>query len=231
MEAPRAVEAGREALGGRTKFPWYDAEQDALRRIDVKTPREASENRNSTWQAKPSQPRPTTTRNWSGLGWLWQIIQTLFWMGLIALLALLVYLLVRAYVTYEHAEETPAPVPESRTEADLIESLPFQVSRPQTDLLGAARGYYEEGAYDKAIVYLYSYQLVKLDQHHAIRLARGKTNRQYLRELVSRPDLHGMLERTMVAFEDVFFGHHALPRDRFEACWSRLDDFHRRLEF
>jgi hypothetical protein len=29
----------------------------------------------------------------------------------------------------------------------------------------------------------------------------------------------------MVAFEDVFFGHHRLPRSRFETCFQRLDEF------
>jgi hypothetical protein len=33
----------------------------------------------------------------------------------------------------------------------------------------------------------------------------------------------------MVAFEDVFFGHHPLDRSRFEACWQEVDEFHRRL--
>ncbi len=30
----------------------------------------------------------------------------------------------------------------------------------------------------------------------------------------------------MLAFEDVFFGHYQLTRERFEACWHRLDEFH-----
>jgi hypothetical protein len=29
----------------------------------------------------------------------------------------------------------------------------------------------------------------------------------------------------MVAFEDVFFGNHPLDRNRFESCWTRLDEF------
>ncbi len=117
----------------------------------------------------------------------------------------------------------------TKTEADLIESLPFEVPRPQSDLLAEAKRLYEQGAYAQAIVYLFSYQLVQLDQHQAIRLTRGKTNRQYLRELLARPDLGGILERTMVAFEDVFFGHHPLDRAGFERCWQRLDEFHQRI--
>ena len=34
----------------------------------------------------------------------------------------------------------------------------------------------------------------------------------------------------MLAFEDVFFGHHELSQQRFEQCWEDLDRFHQQLE-
>ena len=154
----------------------------------------------------------------------------LLWAGLLALLGFLIYLLVRTYLLSHAAPEVAdSPERETKTEGDLIESLPFEVPRPQGDLLAEAKRLYEQGAYAQAIIYLFSYQLVQLDRHQAIRLSRGKTNRQYLRELQPRPDLRGMLERTMIAFEDVFFGHYVLDRAGFERCWERLDEFHQRL--
>jgi hypothetical protein len=69
-----------------------------------------------------------------------------------------------------------------------------------------------------------------LDKRQLIRLTRGKTNRQYLGEIWGRADVRAILERTMVAFEDVFFGHHVLERARFESCWTRLAEFHQRIE-
>jgi hypothetical protein len=36
-----------------------------------------------------------------------------------------------------------------------------------------------------------------------------------------------LVEQTMVAFEDVFFGDHPLSRARFEACWFELERFDR----
>jgi hypothetical protein len=33
------------------------------------------------------------------------------------------------------------------------------------------------------------------------------------------------VEDTMVAFEDVYFGQHALERGRFETLWRRLSEF------
>ena len=74
---------------------------------------------------------------------------------------------------------------------------------------------------------MFNYQLVQLDKHQWIRLTRGKTNRQYLGETRVQPSLFGLMENTMLAFEDVFFGNYELSQERFEACWNRLDDFHK----
>ncbi len=60
-----------------------------------------------------------------------------------------------------------------------------------------------------------------------MRLAKGKTNRQYLREAGRERPLASLLERTMVTFEDVFFGRRALDREGFEICWNQLDQFER----
>ena len=100
-----AVESGREALRGRTRFPWYDAEQDALRRIDVQPPADTAENRRSTWQANPSLPdssAPSFGTDWSGL---WAVIEALIWLGLLALLVWLIYFLARSYLRQHSAPE------------------------------------------------------------------------------------------------------------------------------
>lgn len=224
-----AIEAGRQALSSHTHFPWYDAEKDSLRRIDVQPPRDTVEHRRSNWQADPlpSSKGPAFGTDWSGLR---ALVEAALWAGLLAILGFLIYFLVRTYLRSHAAPDAAdSPEREPKTAADLIESLPFEVPRPQGDLLEEAKRLYEQGAYAQAMVYLFSYQLVQLDRHQAIRLARGKTNRQYLRELSSRPELSGILERTMVAFEDVFFGHHWLDRAGFERCWERLDEFHQKL--
>ena len=97
--------------------------------------------------------------------------------------------------------------------------------RPRSDLLGDARRHYEQGNYDEAIIYLFSYELVRLDRSSVVHMAEGKTNRQYLREALSVRPLANILERTMLAFEDVFFGQRRLDRAGFEACWSQLTEF------
>ncbi len=97
---------------------------------------------------------------------------------------------------------------------------PPRSARPRP---GACR---QQGDYGRAIVFLFSHELVQLDKHGRIRLARGKTNRQYLRRdsILGRPS-EGWSSRRRSMFEDVFFGHHTLERPAFEACWSQLPEF------
>ena len=111
-----------------------------------------------------------------------------------------------------------------------FEDLPVSVSPSEHNLLAAARACYEVGNFDQAIIFAYAYQLVELDRRHLVQLSKGKTNRQYLRELSRQPQLQAILRQTMLAFEDVFFGHHSLSSTRFQQCWDSLDEFHQQLE-
>ncbi len=116
------------------------------------------------------------------------------------------------------------------SDVDRIEALPFRVQAGLGDLLSQAAELYRQGRFAEAIVLLFSYLLVEMDKHQVIRLAKGKTNRQYLREIGPRRRLRDLVERTMTAFEAVFFGHHPLGRDGFEACWSQVAEFQRLVE-
>lgn len=230
-EAGEAVEAGREALQGRTYYPWYDPQTDSVRRLDV---------------APPQEPPPPTNPNWRWPEWkgwnvdwsladiFWSAMQVLFWGVIVAVFVYLIVLLTRVFLGRETAAAISADDSqhiEAGTIADRIENLPFEVRRPQGDLLGEARRLYEQGDFAQAVVYYFSYLLVELDRRQVIRLTRGKTNRQYLREVRrQREDVAGLVERTMVAFEDVFFGDHNLDRERFEACWNGLESFQKQLQ-
>ncbi len=220
-----AVVVGREALSRSDSFPWYDADADAVRRLDVAPPKDF-ENRGSQWERK----NIGTLRQMPA--WLWKGLEILGWTLLLIALVAVSYLLVRVFLLTEAGGTASGLASEQAEDSggiDRVDSLPFQLTRPQTDLLSEARRLYEAGNYAAAIIYLYSYQLVELDKHQFIRLTKGKTNRQYLRELRRQGDLLGLLRTTMLAFEDVFFGNHALDRARFESCWSGLDAFHHRL--
>ncbi|MBN2024173.1 MAG: hypothetical protein JW809_15425 [Pirellulales bacterium] len=214
-----AVESGREALDRWWSYPWYDASEDALRRIDVKDP----------WMLDwdwPNWSWPWSMSGWgSTLGWI-------LW-GLLAIaLAVVIYLLARAYLrggTLGDGATATDKDDEAADNRQRIESLPFPVVAARGDLLAAARHCRQRGEFGEAAKYLFSYQLVELDKHRLIRLTRGKTNRQYLREVSAGAPVRDALGRTMVVFEDYFFGGYVIPRDRFEVCWSELPRFEAQL--
>jgi hypothetical protein len=201
-----SVTAGQKALRHWPSYPWYDAQQDSLQPITI---------------PKEPPPLPPSDHSSSGLGGL---LQVLAWTVLAVALVALAYLLLRIFLT-RRREERPPPDVVKDGDAAGVESLPFPVAAVRGDLLAEARRHYQAGNYGAAIVYLFSFQLLQLDKRQIIRLARGKTNRQYLREVGRRAVLLKLLEQTMVAFEDVFFGNRQLPRERFESCWMRLDEF------
>jgi hypothetical protein len=224
-----AVESGRDALNGRTSFPFYDAQQDDVKRIDVKAEGDKKPEAGGTnWTAKPKTPAGGGRRiNASGLGTFFQVLG----LGLLTLIiAGVIALLVKSFMQGEQAQTQGIKFVDTSADVDKVEDLPFQLKKPSGDFLSEARRLYEAGKYSEAIVYLFSYQLVALDKRHVIHLAKGKTNRQYLRETRSREPIKQLLQGTMISFEDVFFGHHDLSRDRFEECWNRLDEFHQQLE-
>jgi hypothetical protein len=241
----QAVESGRKALGNWSGYPWYDAESDGVRRVDVVPPSEPKE--------REPRDRPTFP---TGLD---AILQWMAWTAVGLVLALILFLLVRAYLDRQPAPHADGGATEAG-DADRVEALPFPVHSGRGNLLDEARRHWQEGNYAQAIVYLFSFQLVHLDKQQVIRLNKGKTNRQYLREIGPRGGaektgtgsepawatlgyaasgevpvpvfsapprgrLQGLVEHTMLVFEDVFFGNRTLDRARFETCWSRLDEF------
>lgn len=237
VEADESVAAGREALSHwwPRDYPWYDSETDGVRRVEIPKPRDWTWLREWIRSLWPDWDLSWLWNWWPN--WSWRSLfswPVTFWqwatrVGLVLLLALLVYLTVRAWRKWrgewEESEAGGGKSGGQEGDAQRIEALPFPVSRGRLDLLAEARVHYLNGDYGQAIVYLFSYQLLRLDRQQIIRLTKGKTNRQYLREVGPRRALGRMVEQTMVAFEDVFFGNRSLDRARFESCWSRLDEF------
>lgn len=206
-ETDAAVSSGRQALDrswGRT-YPWYDATNDSIRRIDVRPRR--------TFSAPP---------------WLYTLFEWVAWIGVAAILAGLAYFLIRAYLVRRRQRKPGAIGTDDdhrQDERRLVEALPAGASRDPSDLLGEAARHYQNGNYREAIICLFSHELVELDKYNLIRLAKGKTNRQYVRELGRRATLRDLVRQTMIAFEDVFFGNIDIDRFRFERCWDRLEEF------
>ena len=214
-----AVGAGREALDRWWwQYPWYDARADGVERIEVSEP----------WYLRWDWFWDSF--DFSGGGGLGSMswLNWLAWIAIAMLLVLLVYLLIRAFKARERRRSAAAAGGAKSDAAEQrrrVEALPLEARRRRSNFLAEARRYYKQGDYREAIIYLFSYELVQLDKNQLIRLAKGKTNRQYLREVGRRITLRRLLEHTMVVFEDVFFGNYAIDRTRFESCWLQLGEF------
>jgi len=224
------VEDARRALR-REAFPWYDQDHDSLRRVHLSPPENVA-NKSGEPEAKPpsendserdvDESRPRASRTLGAWGDILAIVL------LVALFFAIAWFFIRAYLSREEqaaVDDTARVKHTAVDDAARIEALPFRIRRGDIDLLAEARRLYEETRFSEAIVYLFSYQLVELDRHQVIRLSKGKTNRQYLRELRPQPALRSMLERSMVTFEEVFFGGHALGRAQFETVWHEVGPF------
>jgi len=219
------VQEGATALRSSGSYPWYDADEDQIRPIWLKSTTGDAANRDSSWEF--------SDQNWNWPDWDFSglapivkfLIYTITALVLVALIALLIKALKNVRLPAAEGELNDDEE-EKRGDIDRIEALPFPVLRQRGDLLEAARQAYLQGQFDDAIICLFSYFLVRLDRAQLLRLAQGKTNRQYLREVGWRSAAGNILEPAMLAFEDVYFGHHSLDRSRFESCWNRLDEFH-----
>ena len=220
VDQDAAQDAADQSLSA---FPWYDAEKKEIAPVEVR--KTAQPKSKDVWVGK--KQNATTRRNWQ---WpdFWRIVQAFIWCGFAILIGVLLYFFTRSFIknaSFDSEEEEVDKI----GDAERMENLPFPVRKPRSDLLSEARSHYEAGNYREAIIYLFSYQLVQLDKNNLIRLTKGKTNRQYVRELGRGFDLKSILSNTMLAFEDVFFGDYPLERGRFESCWNRVDEFHRLL--
>ena len=209
-----AVEAGAEALGDHWGLNWYDAETDSLKPIDIPPPKKSS---------------------WSFWEWLGDLLSNwnldlsgvlyfLFWLALALVIGVAVYLLIKTFREAEIklAERHDHEADDGRSHIERVEALPVALERPVGDFLAEARRLAASGDLSLAIVYLFSHQLMELDKRHQIRLVKGKTNRQYLRELRRNTTGDGeivrLFEQTMLLFEGAFFGAHPPATDQFTKC-------------
>ena len=235
-EAVEGVQSARRAFR-RERFPWYDRQQDAVQTVPFGVSSSAgARHRASNWDRGVRAPSVSSnlspTNAWPGLG---SIFDPQFWstvamtVGILLLFGLTVVLIWTFVKLVNQERDSDEQLTHTGTKSDVrqsrVENLPFQLDGAPPDLLLAAQESYESGDYRQAIIYLFGYQLTRLDKVQAIHLTKGKTNRQYLSELASL-NLRAIVERTMVAFEDVFFGDLPLERTVFENCWNDLEMFH-----
>lgn len=158
------------------------------------------------------------------------------WLYIVLIIVVLVLGFVVAYVlmnmegngVFRRTKEMGASTAE-RDQAKITD-LPFEIEQSTLGLLEQAGVFRSRGEFSKAIVYLFSHVLVELDAAGHIRLARGKTNRIYLKELKSRESERKFTSYLVRWFEHVFFGKHEMDPEVFEKIWNQLPAFDRQLK-
>lgn len=217
---------GREALMEKN-YPWFDAQSGQVRRIEMNDrPKIKSANRNSIplrpVKKKAANPKKTNRGNW---GQLISGLSVFAWTMIAILILVIAGFLAWAILRLEQNVAADDESAGLRSMEESIKQLPFELESGSEDFRKAAGASYLAGDYRRAIIYLFSHVLVSLDQKGHIRLRKGKTNRQYLRELRPYRPLANFYQRVMVPFEATFFGNHEPGKKEFEDCWNQLDDF------
>lgn len=197
------------------KPPWYDAETDGWKRIEVKPPKAPEID-------LPSAP--------STLG----LVDALAWLIVLAAalgLAWVIWQLLPKELAPARIATDAAPRPVAAAAA--ISHLDLGESRDPEEALAAARA---AGDWPRAVVWLYALLLVRLDRAGAVRLRRGATNRRYAREVeawaaerVAPGDLLPVLDATIDAFERVFFGRQRATQPAVDALEGRIRALDRSL--
>lgn len=222
------------ALKSLPNNSWYDKHAESY--VTPAIPLEGDNPiREDGWRARPKPAKQPSNWNWNWnwdlSGWFARWFSTIA-LSIVALLLVLALLLLSYHSLKQYLpgrfeksnRSKPITIDPAR-----VSDLPFEVQASHGNPLDEAEALWKAGKLDQAIIYLYGYLLLALDQARLLHLQKGKTNRMYLKELQPRPGLRAIVELTMLAFEEVYFGKHSLTEARFTSLWSQLDDFHQQL--
>ncbi len=224
-----------DSFNQRAVFPWYDPGTQEVRPIKspVRPKSRAGDRSNVPKLRSPPNPNAGSPGQTSaGTASLFSdFFNAALWTILAILLAIVAFVLIRAFLQIESKQQrTGRRKHRKRSLVDSIEQLPFDTGGTQGNLLEIARRANQAGDYRTAIIYLFSHVLVTLDQAHLIRLRKGKTNRQYARELNEQQTIRKYFIGVMHPFETVFFGDQELDRESIEPCWNGLNAFQTEID-
>jgi hypothetical protein len=207
MADEAAVRAELKAIDA----PWYDAQLDTWRRVEVQLPKPPPQD----VDLSAAQPLVTAAA--------WLIAA-----GVLLALAWLIWQVLpkdaRAALP-----ETKAPQRNSQTEATLAQLVDGETGDPETALAAARRA----ADWPRAVVWLYAILLLRLDQAGAVRVRRGATNRRYRLEVhewtvqgeaarARHPDLLPTVDATIAIFEQVYFGQQPADRALVDGLEARI---------
>jgi Domain of unknown function (DUF4129) len=150
--------------------------------------------------------------------------------GTILLLAAIVAFLVCIALLWVHRERGSARDEAARASLGIaarLGDLPEGIRPADGDPWAEANRRRAAGDLAGAVVCLFAYQLLVLDQKGLIRLAPGRTGRNYVQSLRDR-ELIDSVGATLALFEDVYYGRRSPTARKFESVWLRALAFQER---
>lgn len=81
--------------------------------------------------------------------------------------------------------------------------------------------------YRTAIRYMYLASLLMLDEKGIIRYDSALTNREHLRHLTNKPQVHDLLRRVINAFEEVWYGYLPIDEAYYQRFRQQVDELYR----
>ncbi len=214
-------------------YPWYDADRDQLKPLASKSeafPKSDGRNEIELGKVKKATPKTPPTSPTVGNSWFDGFdIAPLFMAILVTVIVLAVAFLFYKFLDVESSTEDNGAARRKKLLSESIEQLPFDLKEGNGDFRSLAQQAYQSGDLRRAFIFLYSHVLVTLDQNERITLKKGKTNRQYLKEVWEDPKLSSYFKSVMLPFESAFFGDHDPAPDQFQRCWEGLENFHSHL--
>jgi Domain of unknown function (DUF4129) len=224
---PSAAAAPVERALREGRYPWYDSEADKLRPV---------------WP---------TRLGW--LDWVMKRVDALFRaigkllsrinfgrsrgisvsgdrIGTFILLAALAVFLASVFWLWRRRMSGTADGESARARlgtAARLSDLPEGIGLGDKDPWAEAQSRRAAGDLAGAVICLFAYQLLSLDQLGLIRLVPGRTGRQYLQVLRDQ-ELADSLGATLRLFEDVYYGRRRPTAQAFESVWNRALMFRER---
>ena len=216
----------REALRGR-EYPWYDSRTDRLQPI---------------WPLRISWLDWLGDRMEAFFRWLGKLFDGFdsssssgapvsgSLIGTILLLAAIVAFFVCIAMLWIHRDQGARrgeTTGEGLGIAARLGDLPEGIRPADGDPWAEANRRRAAGDLAGAVVCLFAYQLLALDQLGLIRLAPGRTGRHYVQSLRDR-ELIDSVGATLGLFEDVYYGRRSPTPQAFDSVWARGLAFHER---
>lgn len=219
---------------------WYDGEVDRVVAVEVKTSQDDSIHRDSDWlpQAEPvpksvNAPNPSAIPGFNFFGEAFAYTNLVAWCLLAALVVgtgvWVAWILGKDGLAGGRRKVDQSLASDERL-LERVQHLPQELQRENLDYRAEAERMMQSGDFEQAIVLLFAYQLLILDRSACLRLNRGKTNRQYLKETrFADPQASEWFASVIKLFESSYFGRRVIEASDFTRCWQENEMLERQL--